>query len=387
MPHSHSGGADRYRRDVTLLVGTHPSFLDHSAGEGHPERPARLAAVARGLESSGLGGEIRHFTPRPATRAELVAVHDPAYLDALEEAARRGGGRIDADTAFGAGSWEAALHAAGAGLDAVQRLADGEGTAAFLALRPPGHHARPATGMGFCLLNNVAVTAAALASAGQRVCIVDWDAHHGNGTQEIFYDDARILYVSLHQCPFYPGTGGRTEVGAGPGTWATLNIPLPPGSAGDAYRMALADLVLPRIAAFGPDWLLVSAGFDAHRDDPLCDLGLSAGDFGDLARAIGAAAPPGRCVAFLEGGYDLVALERSVAACAAGLVGATVVPEDPTSMGLGLDAVAAACRRWEGHVAAGPAQGGAGRSADGAGRSTDGATRGGAPGGHYPRRA
>src|SRR5439155_2059885 len=245
-----------------------------------------------------------------------------AYLDRLETFCAEGGGHLDPDTHVGRESWDAACLAAGAGLDAIERLERGEADAAFLAVRPPGHHATPARSMGFCLINNIAVAAAALLARGERVAVIDWDAHHGNGTQETFYRDGRVLYVSMHQFPLYPGTGRLDDPGAGDRADTTINFPFPPGTAGDAYLAAFDEVVAPAAEAFGPTWWLVSAGFDAHRADPLTGLGLAAGDFADLTARVRDAAGPGRLVAFLEGGYDLDALAASAGACVAGLAGA-----------------------------------------------------------------
>ena len=329
---------------MPILLETHPQYLAHEAGPGHPERPARLRAVARGIELAGLDGAVVAVAPGPAPRAELERVHPPAYLDAVERFCQEGGGRLDPDTGVGPGSWEAAVLAAGAGLDAVERLDRGEADAAFCAVRPPGHHATPQRAMGFCVLNNVAVAAAALAARGERVLILDWDAHHGNGTQDTFYEDGRVLYVSFHQYPLYPGTGSLDEVGAGAGASATLNLPFPPGTTGDAYLAGFDEVVAPAADAFGPTWLLISAGFDAHRADPLTDLGLAAGDFADLTQRARRLVVPGRLVAFLEGGYDLEALALSVGACAAALAGGQWRPEPSTSGGPGRAVVDAALR-------------------------------------------
>jgi acetoin utilization deacetylase AcuC-like enzyme len=187
--------------------------------------------------------------------------------------------------------------------------------------------------MGFCLLNNIAITAASLVAEGERVVIIDIDAHHGNGTQAAFYDNPDVMFVSLHQYPFYPGSGALAEVGDGAGAGLTMNLPFPAGTTGDAYRLALDEAIVPAVDLFAPTWLLVSAGFDAHRDDPLTDMGLSAGDFGDLTARLMSIAPPGRRIFFLEGGYDLDALEHSVAASVAALGGGKLVDEAITSGG------------------------------------------------------
>jgi acetoin utilization deacetylase AcuC-like enzyme len=313
-----------------VLLVTHERFLDHDTGSWHPERPARIPAVLRGVERSGLADAVVRAAPRPATREELVRVHRPELVDALERFCAEGGGQIDPDTPAVPASWEAACLAAGAGLSAVEALDRGEADAAFCAVRPPGHHATPRRPMGFCLLNNAAVSAAALAERGERVLIVDWDAHHGNGTQDAFYDDPRVLFVSMHQYPFYPGTGALTDTGSGPGEGYTVNLPFPERTAGDTYRSAIEDVVVPLAERFRPTWVLVSAGFDSHRADPLTDLGLSAGDYVDLTARVVRLVPPGRRIAFLEGGYDLDALATSAAACVGALAGEELRPEPVT---------------------------------------------------------
>jgi acetoin utilization deacetylase AcuC-like enzyme len=318
-----------------VLVEMHPACEAHFAGRGHPERPDRLDAVRRGLTEWYRSGAATAVRPRPATRAELTRVHAPELVDALERFCQAGGGPIDADTAAGPESWEAAVVAAGAGLDAVERLRAGEAESAFVAVRPPGHHATPEQAMGFCLLNNVAITAAALADAGERVLIVDFDAHHGNGTQDAFYHDGRVTYLSLHQWPLYPGTGRVEEAGAGEGAGATINIPVPPGATGDVYMAAIDEVVVPVAERQQPAWLIVSAGFDGHRDDPLTDLGLSSGDFADMTARLAGLVPPGRRLFVLEGGYDLDALAASTAGCVAALAGIELHPEQPTGGGPG----------------------------------------------------
>jgi acetoin utilization deacetylase AcuC-like enzyme len=332
-----------------LYVATDPVFVLHATGRGHPERPARLQAVQEGVERAALADALIPLPGREATAAELERVHPAAYLETLEARSRAGGGLLDADTVVSADSWRAAVTAAGTGIAAIDALSAGAADAAFLALRPPGHHARPSQGMGFCLLNNVAVAAAELAERGEKVLIVDYDAHHGNGTQEIFYTDPRVMYVSFHEWPLYPGTGRHDEIGHGAGEGTTVNLPLPAGATGDVYLRALDEVVAPRVDRFAPTWVLISAGFDAHRSDPLTGLGLSAGDFAAMSERIAEWAAPGRLISFLEGGYDLDALRNSVAASLPTLIGAPTMPidgESDTSGGPGTTVVDAVADLW-----------------------------------------
>jgi acetoin utilization deacetylase AcuC-like enzyme len=293
-----------------------------------------------GIEDLHLGSDVTMVPPVPATQTELLRVHDLGYLEELAAFCRSGGGELDQDTYATSQSWTVAITAAGAGLTAIEALRKrGEGVA-FVPTRPPGHHALPDRAMGFCLVNNIAVSAAALVAVGERVLIVDWDVHHGNGTQAIFWDDPRVLYVSLHQAPLFPGTGRPAEIGGRAGLDRTVNIPLPAKATGDVVRHGFESVAVPVIEEFKPTWVLVSAGFDAHRSDPLADLALSSGDFADLAQLVSACAPrSGRLVLFLEGGYDLSALRMSVATTVGALLGCTYRPEASTSGGPGLELV------------------------------------------------
>jgi acetoin utilization deacetylase AcuC-like enzyme len=323
---------------VTSLVVAGPSGLtEHEVGPGHPEQPSRLVAVMEGVRALGPDTEIVRPAFSEASLEELTRVHDPEYLARLAAFCEEGGGAIDADTSARADSWGAARRAAGAGLAALRALEEQGDGIAFVPVRPPGHHATSDRAMGFCLLNNVAVAAAARTALGERVLIVDWDVHHGNGTQDIFWDDPAVLYVSTHQHPLYPGTGHPEEVGGAAAPGLTLNLPLPPGATGDVVRAALDTEARATIEAFRPDWVLVSCGFDAHRDDPLSNLQLSSGDFAELARIVRDFAPrPGRLALFLEGGYDATALTSSVEATLGALLGRPAHPAAPTHGGPGL---------------------------------------------------
>ena len=328
-----------------LYLSAQPELDHHDTGAHHPERPDRVPAALQGIRAAGLSDAVVPLAPRTATRQELELAHSPQYLQAIEELCQAGGGQLDPDTVASAGSWETALRAVGGALEAVSTLrANGAGVA-FVAHRPPGHHATADQAMGFCLLNTVAVAAAWLAERGERVLVLDWDVHHGNGTQAIFWDDPRVLYVSTHQSPLYPGTGSVEATGGPAAPGMTINLPLPPGATGDVILHVWEEIVAPVAAGFAPTWVLVSAGFDAHRADPLANLSLSAGDFGALAlRAKEFAPGPGRLVVVLEGGYDLDAVKMSAGAVSSALLGGTYHPEAPTSGGPGRQVVERARR-------------------------------------------
>jgi acetoin utilization deacetylase AcuC-like enzyme len=332
---------------VALLFATHPRYLDHIVSPNHPERPQRLDAVLEGAHRTVVADALVPLEPRPATREELERVHPAEYLDQLERICEvEGGGFLDPDTGTCPASWEAALLSAGAVLASADALATGEGEAAFCAVRPPGHHATAHRAMGFCLVNNVAVTAAALADQGERVLIIDYDAHHGNGTQDIFYAHPTVFYVSFHQWPLYPGTGAVDERGSGAGFGCTLNFPLPPRATGDVYLAALDRIVAPLVQHFEPTWLLISAGFDAHRRDPLTDLGLTAGDYSLITRRLVELVPTAKRLMVLEGGYDLQALADSSAAAMAALLDTDHQPEKPSAGGPGYRLLDAVAEHW-----------------------------------------
>lgn len=319
-----------------LVLAANPELDRHATGSDHPEQPARLRAALSGLDAADVRDSVVTASPRSATFEELELVHPLGYLEALKVFCDAGGGALDPDTISVPGSWDTALLAAGGGLAAIDLLREGAGDYGFVAARPPGHHATKDRAMGFCLLNNIAVSAANLASRGEKVAIIDWDVHHGNGTQDIFWDDDRVLYVSTHQSPLFPGTGAADQTG-GPGAEGlTVNVPLPPGATGDIVRRALEEVAAPVVQRFEPTWVLVSAGYDAHRADPLANMRLTSSDYADIAATVSAFQPiPGRMVLFLEGGYDLDALRMSVGATFGALLGNSYRPEPPSSGGPG----------------------------------------------------
>ncbi|MFG1236078.1 histone deacetylase family protein [Xanthobacter autotrophicus DSM 597] len=299
----------------TLLV-THPAGLSHATPAGHPERADRLRVLDRIFEQEKFAHLVRDLAPR-GEREDIIRVHPGDFVDAMGEAVPQEGlVRIDSDTILSPGSWEAALRAVGGACFAVDEVMEGKVTNAFVAMRPPGHHCETRKPMGFCLMNQVAIAARhAQAKYGlQRVAIVDFDVHHGNGTQEIFWADDSVLYCSTHEMPLYPGTGAQGETGA---VNTIVNAPLRSGDDGAVFKEAMETRILPRITSFAPDLILISAGFDAHVRDPLASLRLVDTDFGWITRRLMEIADKkceGRVVSLLEGGYDLEGLATSAAA-------------------------------------------------------------------------
>lgn len=314
--------------DALLL--SDPRFFQHRSSAYHPERPERLdaanAAIERARSSHGL--TFTPIAPRAATPEELCRVHDPKFVEALSQL-RGEDGYIDADTFVGPESIAVAELAAGGTVALVEALLEGSVQRGVALVRPPGHHARPAQAMGFCLFNNVAVAAAAARARGlDRVAIIDFDVHHGNGTQEMFYDDPHVLYVSTHQFPFYPGTGAVEEVGEGEGEGFTINVPLRAGGGDAIYRGAFERVILPALDEYRPELVILSAGFDASARDPLAEMSLSADAFGWMSRELRRVADrhaQGRVLLTLEGGYDLIALEAGLLSATRGIIEGTAV--------------------------------------------------------------
>jgi acetoin utilization deacetylase AcuC-like enzyme len=308
-------GSQDVKSGTTLLI-SHPACLEHNMGEGHPERPDRVRAIERALESEAFQMLARESAPL-ADDSSIARVHPQEYIEAIREAApKHGRVALDADTSMSPGTFEAALRAAGGAVFAVDEVMSGRARSAFVSTRPPGHHAEVATPMGFCFFNNAAIAArhAQKAHGAERVAIMDFDVHHGNGTQHIFWDDPTVMYASTHQMPHYPGTGALGERGEHN---QIVNAPLRPGDGGEAFRDAMETTILPRLEAFAPDLVIISAGFDAHRRDPLGNLNFVEADFAwATQKLMGVARSHAheRVVSVLEGGYDLEGLSHSVAA-------------------------------------------------------------------------
>jgi len=295
----------------------HSDYLKHDPGDWHPEKPERLPAIIDALKDSGLWDKLVHLEPSPATVEQVQYVHDENYVETLREFCARGGGYLDLDTGVTRESFDVALLAVGGIIRAIDAVMAGEVRNAFAAVRPPGHHAFPEKGKGFCIFNNVAIGARYLQKKHglERVLIVDWDIHHGDGTHYFFYDDPTVFYFSIHEFPFYPGTGRAYETGKGEGVGYTLNVPVPFGTGVHHYIDAFQQKLKPVALRFKPDFVLISAGFDAHKDDPLSGISLTSesyGQFTDIVKEIADQTCDGRIVSVLEGGYSLSALSESV---------------------------------------------------------------------------
>jgi acetoin utilization deacetylase AcuC-like enzyme len=297
---------------------THPDYLGHLTGLTHPERPERLQAITEHLSSSGLSKDLVLLPPRPAELNWIEQVHASDYIRRVEAFCRGGRAIIDSiDTEISPRSYDVSRLAAGGALAAADAIMEGKVDSAFCAVRPPGHHALKDVAMGFCLFNNIAITAKYLQQHHglKRVLIIDWDVHHGNGTQDAFYSDPSVFFFSIHQYPFYPGTGSRAEAGEGAGMGFTLNAPMEAGCGDDDYQRVFEKILAPRVASFAPEFILISAGFDAHQADPLAGMNLTEQGYErltDLVRSWAASLCGGRILSMLEGGYDLKATARSV---------------------------------------------------------------------------
>ncbi len=308
---------------MTTRLVTDPAWLQHVAGPMHPESPGRLRAIHEVLQHAPIAG-TEHGAPRPATRAELTAVHTAAHVDAVLALAGQSA-QLDPDTAMSPGSADAAVLASGAAAQLALDVWRGEVSNGFALVRPPGHHAEASHAMGFCLFNNVAVAAEAALSAGaKRVLVLDWDVHHGNGTQSHFFARRDVLFCSSHQFPFYPGSGAPQEIGTGEGAGFTVNVALPAGQGDAEYGAVFHDVFLPLAQRYRPELILVSAGFDPHRADPLGGMNVTERGFAAMCSSVKALAEEvcgGKLVLLLEGGYDLEGLSQSVHACTEVLAG------------------------------------------------------------------
>ncbi len=300
---------------------THPLFLEHDTGAAHPEKAGRLRAIEARLRESGVWDDLAHLDFSPAAESDVLRCHTSAHLERVKALAARGGGMLDADTIVSPRSFEVALAASGAAMRAVEAVWRGEVDNAFVAARPPGHHAASGRDFdnpwGFCLFNPAAIAARTAQQLGaERVAILDFDVHHGNGTQEIFWEDASVFFASIHESPLFPGSGAFSEKGGSAALGTTLNFPLPAGADGALYKLAWAQVGM-AVEKFAPDLIILSAGFDAYKDDPLAHMSLEIEDFAALmAEAKGWAAKGcnGKIVAILEGGYNLDGLARGVEA-------------------------------------------------------------------------
>jgi len=310
-----------------------PVFEEHKTGYGHPERPERLRASLGALEESGLLDAVDIRPPADATLRDIGLIHSQKYIEQVQRVSEGGGGQLDMDTTLSEASYRAALRAAGALVNSVDGCLSGEFSRSFCLVRPPGHHALPNRGMGFCVFNNVAVGARYATSRKglDRIMIVDWDAHHGNGTQDVFYKDPSVMYVSLHQYPHYPGTGEVDETGQGNGKGYTINLPFPAGTGEEHYLEAFERVIIPAGRRFAPDLVMVSAGYDSHVGDLLCSMRLNDLSYRKMTGLLVGLAKEccnGRLIVTLEGGYNLEAMARSVVQTTGALAGVEVSGKD-----------------------------------------------------------
>lgn len=317
----------------TTAVFYDPIYMEHDTGYGHPERPERLQTTLQVMEEAGLTDKVRIISPRDAGVEEIALVHPKKYIETVKRMAESGGGWLDPDTHVGVRSYDAALKSAGAVLEGLERIFSGDIDNAFCLVRPPGHHATAERGMGFCLFNNNAVAARfAIKEFGiRRVFILDWDAHHGNGLQDIFYDDNKVLYVSLHQYPHYPGTGSAGEVGIGAGEGYTINFPLPARSGEEVYLAAFDQVIAPIVRTYQPELVLISAGYDGHFSDLLCSMLLRGNSYAEMAVRLKGMAEEhcgGKMMAALEGGYNLVGIAISITNTVAVMAGEDIRLEE-----------------------------------------------------------
>ncbi|MBU3911091.1 MAG: histone deacetylase [Candidatus Omnitrophica bacterium] len=295
----------------------HPIYLKHDTGPHHPERASRLQAILRKLQKTDLINKLQLTEPGKASIDDIALVHHRSYIAKVKDAVKNGLLNLDPDTVISQDSFEAALFAAGGVINAIDLVFKGGADNAFCMVRPPGHHARPSQAMGFCIFNNIAIAARYLQKQHgiERVVVIDWDVHHGNGTEEAFYDDESVLYISLHQYPHYPGTGAREDNGKDKGKGFNLNLPMPAGSGDNEYIKVFKELVVPKVNSFKPQFILISAGFDGHRDDPLSSITLTEKGYYEMTAILKESAKlysENRIVSVLEGGYNLFSLADSV---------------------------------------------------------------------------
>lgn len=295
----------------------HPIYLQHDTGPHHPERASRLQSILRKLQKTWLIDKLKVIEPKPASIEDIALVHSMDYVLGIKEICKKGSINLDPDTVVSKDSFETALFAAGAVIKGIDLIFNGEIDNVFCMVRPPGHHARPSQAMGFCIFNNVAIGARYIQKKYKlnRILIIDWDVHHGNGTEEVFYEDPRVFYISLHQYPHYPGTGSKESTGKGKGKGFNLNIPMESGSGDAEYIKAFRGIIIPKVKDFKPEFIMISSGFDGHKDDPLSSINLTENGYHEMTKMVKEEArlySKNRIVSVLEGGYNLLSLANSV---------------------------------------------------------------------------